>query len=107
MDEERQRMRGPVLGLVIVVALMGALLFGWTVYKAYHFNFPPATMAFLLTTTPEVTAEPAGHVLDLGDAFFAALAWSRRQRHSFTTDSAYRHHHPHQGCVVGPSVNSL
>jgi carbon starvation protein CstA len=23
------------------------------------------------------------------------------------TDSAYRHHHPHQGCAVGPTVNSL
>src|ERR687893_1610592 len=49
------------------------------------------------------------HDLDLSDAFVAALAWSRRQRHSVTTDSAYRHHHPrpYQGWLAGPTVNSL
>src|ERR671916_1179956 len=46
---------------------------------------------------------------DLSDAFVAALAWSRRQRHSVTTDSAHRHHHPrpYQGWLDGPTVNSL
>jgi hypothetical protein len=55
------------------------------------------------------TGRPLGprHDLYLSDAFVAALAWSRRQRHSVTTDSTDRHHHPYQGCVVGPIVNSL
>ena len=56
MDEERQRMRGPALGLVIVVALMGALLFGWAVYKAYRFNFAPATIGFLMSTVAWIVA---------------------------------------------------
>ena len=50
MDEERQKMRGPLLGLVIVVALMGASLFCSAIYRAYHLNFGTATVAFLMAT---------------------------------------------------------
>jgi hypothetical protein len=56
MTEDRQKMRGPVLGLVIVVTLAGGLLFGKALYHYYHFADAKAVTGFLMGVVAWIVA---------------------------------------------------
>ena len=63
-------------------------------------------MAVLLPGSLSGPTKPASMSTENLTLTFAALAVVVTVIYG-ETDSAYRHHHPHQGCVVGPTVNSL